>query len=89
MVRLSTIATPRKMNTPRPPAPIAAAMVASPMPMTVASAHAREDDARGERQLDAAKQLRVGHAEPRPASRTAGSTPVMPTTVFRSTGSSA
>src|SRR5262249_54942587 len=37
IVRLSTIATPRKMKTPRPPAPIAAAMVASPIPITVAS----------------------------------------------------
>src|SRR5262249_39357135 len=37
MVRLSTIATPRKMKTPRPPAPMAAAMVARPIPMTVAS----------------------------------------------------
>src|SRR5262249_35544434 len=37
MVRLSTIATPRKMKTPRPPAPMAAAIVARPIPITVAS----------------------------------------------------
>src|SRR5262249_55501818 len=37
MVRLSTMATPRKMKTPSPPAPMAAAMVARPMPITVAS----------------------------------------------------
>src|ERR1019366_7846492 len=34
MTRLSTIARPRKMNSPRPPAPIAAAIVASPTEMT-------------------------------------------------------
>src|SRR5262249_55147017 len=33
MVRLSTMATPRKMKTPSPPAPMAAAMVARPMPI--------------------------------------------------------
>src|SRR5688572_10757559 len=33
---VSTVATPRKINTPRPPAPIAAAMVAVPIVVTVA-----------------------------------------------------
>src|SRR5207253_7655712 len=37
IIRLSTIATPRKMNTPSPPAPIAAAIVATPIPTTVAT----------------------------------------------------
>ena len=34
--RLSTMANPRKINSPKPPAPMAAAMVAMPMVRTVA-----------------------------------------------------
>src|SRR6266496_3930722 len=37
ITRLSTIAKPRKMNSPRPPAPIAAAIVASPTEITTAT----------------------------------------------------
>ena len=36
MTESLTMATPRKMKVPRPPAPMAAAMVATPMVMTVA-----------------------------------------------------
>ena len=37
MTLLLTMATPRKMNTPSPPAPMAAAIVATPMAMTAAT----------------------------------------------------
>ena len=37
MTRSSTIASPRKINSPSPPAPIAAAMVASPTEITTAT----------------------------------------------------
>lgn len=37
MTMLLTMATPRKMNTPSPPAPIAAAIVATPIQMIVAT----------------------------------------------------
>src|SRR5215469_13842836 len=36
ITRLSTMANPRKMNSPKPPAPIAAAMVANPTDITTA-----------------------------------------------------
>ena len=54
------------MNTPSPPAPIAAAMVATPDADDGREPDAGQDDARRERQLDAAEQLAVGHAQAAP-----------------------
>jgi hypothetical protein len=77
------------MNTPKPPAPMAAAIVAVPMVVTVAM----RTPARIVRAARGNSTIRrtcpfvipIAIAE----SRTAGSTLVMPTSVFRRTGSSA
>src|SRR5262249_14373991 len=89
IVRLSTIATPRKMKTPRPPAPIAAAMVVTPMPTTVATRIPARITFAASGRSPCINSCRSVIPIPRPASRTAGSTPAMPVTVFRSTGSNA
>src|SRR5439155_11068852 len=86
---LSTVATPRKMYTPSPPAPIAAAMVAIPTLTTVAMRTPA-------RMTPAARGSSTSRSSspsvipiPRPASRTAGSTPAIPVYVLRTMGRSA
>ena len=58
----STIERPRKMYSPRPPAPIAAATVAVPMPIDRRDAHAGDDRRQRERQLDEPQKLPRCHA---------------------------
>ncbi len=58
---LSTEAMPRKMKTPSPPAPIAAAMVAVPMVVTVGDPQAGDDRRRGQRQFHHAQDLAASH----------------------------
>src|SRR5439155_7963282 len=88
IIRLSTIATPRKMNTPSPPAPIAAAIVATPIPTTVATRTPARMTLAASGSSTRTKSWRSVIPMPRPASRIAGSTPAMPVTVFRTTGKS-
>ena len=57
-----TMATPRKMKVPRPPAPMAAAMVATPMVMIVAVRIPARITGKGQREADAPEDLGVGHA---------------------------
>ncbi len=74
-----TRATPRKMNVPRPPAPMAAAIVATPMVMIVAVRMPARKKARASgkrtRKRICARVMPMASA----ASRTAGSMPVRPT----------
>src|ERR1700690_2417291 len=85
----SRVAKPRNIKTPNPPAPIAAAIVAGPMVVTVATRTPA-------RIVGAASGNSTSTSSWRPVipmatadSRTAGSTPSIPTSVFRSTGRSA
>src|SRR5579864_3135179 len=86
---LSTVEIPRKMKTPSPPAPIAAAMVAVPMVVTVAI----RTPARIVRMASGSSTC---HRTCRPVipmatadSRTAASTPKIPASVLRIMGKSA
>ena len=85
--RLSTMETPLKINIPRPPAPTAAAIVATPTPITVATRTPAKI-------TPIASGISTFHNNcppvipiPRPASRMAGSTPEIPMNVFRIMGS--
>src|SRR5450755_1122289 len=84
-----TIATPRKINVPNPPAPIAAAIVATPMVITVAvRMPARiNDSARGNRtrHITCPAVIPIAVAD----SSIAASIPVSPTYVFRRIGNNA
>ena len=60
------MATPRKMNTPSPPAPIGGGDRRDADADHRRQADAGEDDAGGERQLDAPQKLAVGHAHAAP-----------------------
>jgi len=86
---VSTIAIPRKMKTPKPPPPITAAMVAVPMVVTVAMRMPARimGTASGISTWSRSCQSVMPMATA--DSRTAGSIPRMPTSVFRRTGSSA
>ena len=72
------MATPRKMKTPSPPAPMAAAMVATPMEMTMATRTPARitpiDSGSSTCQRICAGVMPM----PRADSRTAGSTPAIP-----------
>ena len=57
-----TMATPRKMNVPRPPAPMAAAMVATPMVITVAVRMPARIIGKARGKPHASENLCVGHA---------------------------
>jgi hypothetical protein len=87
MSRLSTIDTPRKINIPSPPAPTAAAIVATPTAITVATRIPAKITpmARGISTFHRSCASVMPMA--RPASRIAGSTPDMPVNVFRMIGS--
>src|SRR5579864_3140576 len=76
---LFTMARPRKMNSPRPPAPMAAAMVASPTEITVATRTPAMITLRASGSSTCHKSCRPVMPMPRPASTTARSTPMMPT----------
>src|ERR1700722_5136222 len=82
ITRLSSMESPRNMNSPSPPAPIAAAMVASPMETTVAmrTPATITPEANG----NSTCQSNWPSVSPmaRPASTTEGSTPRMPVYVF-------
>jgi len=75
---LSTMATPRKMKTPRPPAPIAAAIVATPTPITAATRTPASITPKESGISTMKSSCRSVMPIPRPASRTAGSTPWIP-----------
>ena len=60
---LSTEATPRKMSSPRPPAPMAAAMVATPTQVTVAVRRPARMTRCGHGEFELGEALAVGHAE--------------------------
>src|SRR2546423_2845629 len=85
----STVATPRKMYTPSPPAPIAAPIVATPTLTTVATRMPARITPAASGSSTSRSSSRSVMPMPRPASRTAGSTPAMPVYVFRMIGSSA
>src|SRR5271168_2353884 len=84
-----TMATPRKINVPNPPAPIAAAIVATPMVITVAvrtPARITESaSGRRTRHITCHGVIPIAVA----ASSTAASIPVNPTYVFRRIGNNA
>src|SRR5580765_2880183 len=86
---VSTDATPRKINTPNPPPPIAAAMVAVPMVVTVATlipamiVGAASGIWTWRNSCPSVIPIAIA------ASQTAASTPRMPTSVFRRIGRSA
>src|SRR5262245_932435 len=84
-----TIATPRKINVPRPPAPIAAAIVATPIVITVAVRIPAKItlSPSGNRTFNKIWDSVMPIASA--ASSTAGSRFVSPTTVFRKIGNSA
>src|SRR5580704_5549987 len=86
---LLTMANPRKMNSPSPPAPTAAAIVAIPMVKTVATRTPARivENASGNSTLKRIWPSVI--PMPRAASRTGASTPEMPATVPRIIGSSA
>src|SRR5690348_17725595 len=79
MTTLFTMAKPRKMNSPSPPAPMAAAMVASPTEITVATRTPAMITLRASGSSTCHKSCRPVMPMPRPASTTARSTPMMPT----------
>ena len=89
MVVVSTIDRPRKMYSPRPPAPTAAAMVVVPTPITVATR--MPETMAGSASGSCTSRSNCPSVMPMatPASTTAGSTVRMPVTVMRMTGSSA
>src|SRR5438093_6598155 len=74
----STTATPRKMYTPSPPAPMAAAMVAVPTLTTVATRTPARITPKPSGNSTCVSSCQSVIPIPRPASRTAGSTPVTP-----------
>src|SRR6516165_9337663 len=83
---VSTVATPRKMNTPKPPPPIAAAMVAVPTVVTVATrmpaiiVRAAKGNCTCRRSWPPVMPMAIAD------SQTAGSTDAMPTKVLRRIG---
>src|SRR5579872_5493651 len=89
MTTLFTMARPRKMNSPRPPAPMAAAMVAKPTDITVATRTPAIITLNASGSSTWNSNCLPVIPMPRPASTTARSTPMMPTYVLRMTGSSA
>ena len=86
--RLSTIETPRKMNMPSPPAPTAAAIVATPTQSTVATRSPAKMTLRAKGISTLHNNCRSVIPIPRPASRMAGSTPEIPVNVLRMIGNS-
>jgi len=74
----STTATPRKMYTPSPPAPMAAAMVAVPTLTTVATRTPAKITPKPRGSSTCVSSCQSVIPIPRPASRTAGSTPATP-----------
>jgi hypothetical protein len=74
----STTATPRKMYTPSPPAPMAAAMVAVPTLTTVATRTPARITPKPSGNSTCVSSCQSVMPIPRPASRTAGSTPAIP-----------
>jgi len=74
----STTATPRKMYTPKPPAPMAAAIVAVPTLTTVATRTPARITPKPSGNSTCASSCQSVMPIPRPASRTAGSTPAIP-----------
>ena len=84
-----TMATPRKMKTPRPPAPTAAAMVATPMVMMVAVRIPARIMARAKGRRTRQRICDWVMPMASAASRTAGSMPVRPTYVLRRMGNNA
>src|SRR5215469_11099060 len=86
---VSTEAIPRKMNTPNPPPPIAAAMVAVPMVVTVATRSPARIVRAASGSSTSSKSCRSVMPIAIADSRTAASTPRMPTRVLRKIGSKA
>ena len=86
---LSTLATPRKINSPNPPAPIAAAIVATPTHVTVAVLTPARitEAASGNSTFRSLCQGVIPSAFA--TSTSAGSTEVIPAYVFRRIGKSA
>jgi hypothetical protein len=84
-----TIDSPRKMYSPRPPAPIAAAIVAVPTPMTAATRMPATIDGSASGNSTIHKRWRDVIPIAIPASRIARSRFLSPATVVRTTGSSA
>ena len=83
---VSTMATPRKMRVPRPPPPMAAPMVATPMAMTVATRRPARIAGVASGSSTARRRWRSVMPMTVAASRTSGSMPVMPMTVLRTIG---
>src|SRR5579871_183929 len=86
---LFTIASPPKINSPTPPAPIAAAIVASPTEITTATRTPDRITFSASGSCTRHSSCRSVSPIPRPASTTAGSTPRIPVYVLRITGSNA
>src|SRR5579863_5559967 len=86
---LLTMARPRKMYSPKPPAPIAAAIVATPTEITVATRTPAMMTPSASGNSTWKSNWRSVIPMPRPASTTARSTPVIPACVLRMMGSSA
>ena len=89
IVVVSTIDSPRKMYSPRPPAPIAAAIVAVPTPMTVATRMPAMIDGKASGSSTSHSSWRPVIPIATPASITARSIWRIPETVVRMIGSTA
>src|SRR5258708_748798 len=86
---VSTVEIPRKMKTPSPPPPMAAAIVAVPMVATVATLTPASMVRMAKGSSTSQRTCRPVMPMATADSRTAGSTPRIPTSVLRSTGSTA
>ena len=86
---LSTIDNPRKMYSPSPPAPMAAAIVAVPTPITVATRRPATIDGSASGSSTMNNSCRGVMPMATPASTTAGSRLCSPPTVVRTIGRSA
>ena len=86
--RVSTVARPRKTYVPRPPAPMAAAIVAVPTDTTAATRTPARITGRARGNSTRRSRWRGVMPMPVAASSTAGSTCWMPVTVFRRMGRS-
>jgi hypothetical protein len=85
----STIERPRKMYSPRPPAPTAAAIVAVPTPITAATRMPATIDGSASGSSTSRKSCDGVMPSAVPASTSAGSTDPIPAAVVRMIGSSA
>src|SRR5450432_1479307 len=83
---VSTIATPRKISVPSPPPPTAAPIVATPIAITVAMRSPPMIDGNASGSSTSKSRWRSVMPRTVAASRTSGSTPVIPVTVFRTIG---